>query len=67
MGGYANRELVRDNVTGIWWKVSALFSVCGFVLAAVDGYSWLVLALGSGFGARGGSPMPVFGSAKTTS
>lgn len=51
MGGYANRELVRDNVTGIWWEFSALFSVCGFVLAAVDGYSWLVLALGSGFGA----------------
>lgn len=41
----------RDNVTGIWWKVGALFSVYGSVLAAVDRYSWLVLALGSGFAA----------------
>lgn len=43
MAGYANREHFQDNVTAIWWKLTALMSVLGWVLLALGDYGWVVL------------------------
>jgi hypothetical protein len=51
VGVYANRTLYRDKVGSLWWKASALLSVIGWVLVALDGYSWVALGLASGLAA----------------